>query len=412
MEIQTSVLSNGLKLIHQKVKDAPIYHCGIFINVGSRDERKEERGVAHFLEHLLFKGTSNRRAYHVISRLDSVGGELNAYTTKEETVVYASVLKKHTDRALDIIADVVFNSTFPELEIEKEKEVVLDEILSYQDAPAELIFEDFDRALYGENSLGNDVLGNAKEVKNISRSTILNFVDKFYRPENMVLSSVGDFDIKLIERKVEKYFSVKGNTGNIITLRKEPSPLSFKQQINKDIFQSHLLIGAPACSYMHRDRTALVLLNNYLGGPGMNSRLNLEVRENGALAYNVDSSLHNFSDSGAFVVYCGCDSKNLIKAKRVIYREIKKLHSKELSPQALQKAKEQLKGFMALGMESKVGLMLGLGKAHLLSDKVDSVEESFARIDKVSAQDLKDVANRYLKKENLSELSYLSQNSN
>lgn len=408
MEIQTAVLANGLKIIHQQEINAAVFHCGLFIKVGSRDEEEGERGIAHFLEHVLFKGTKKRKAYHILNRLDVVGGELNAYTTKEETVLYASVLNTHVSRAIEIIADISFNSVFPEKELDKEKTIVFDEIQSYKDAPSELIFEDFDELLFEGHALGNDILGTKEQVQQITRDKIQAFVNKHYVPSNMVISTTGDFSLKEILKKVEKFFGDFEDRTVRVKQHLIPSINSFQKVMNKETHQSHVVLGSGACSFESEDKTAMVLLNNYLGGPAMNSRLNMEIREKYGYAYNIDSSFQPYSDTGIFNVYFGVDNKNVNKTKKLVYKELSLLTSKKLSPVKLHQTKEQMKGFMALGMESKVGLMLGLGKSFLWSEKVDTVQEMLDKIDRVTASQMLEVANKYLLVDQMSELSYLS----
>ena len=408
MEIQTTSLPNGLKIIHQQIKSSEVFHCGLFVNVGSRDEAKDERGVAHFLEHAVFKGTKHRKAFHILNRLDVVGGELNAYTTKEETVLYASVLNPHVDRALEIIADISFESLFPEHELIKEKAVVLDEIQSYLDAPSELIFEDFDEYLFKGHALGNDILGSEKDVNAITRKKLQSFVSKHYVPNNMVVSTVGDFSLAQVERKIAKYFD-KYESAKVPKTRKVvPVSTQFFKEVKKETHQCHVILGSEACSYTSKDKTAMVLLNNYLGGPALNSKLNMEVREKKGYVYGIDSSVQSYSDVGEFNIYFGVDSKNLNKTKKLVYKELNSLTSNRLSDLKVHQAKEQLKGFMAIGMESKVGLMLGLGKSYLLSDKVDTVQDILRKIDEVTANDILEVANKYIHPSKMSELSYLS----
>lgn len=408
MEIQTAELSNGLRIIHQEDKNSAVYHFGLFVNVGSRHETEEERGIAHFLEHVLFKGTKKRKAFHILNRLDVVGGELNAYTTKEETVVYASVLNNHMERAMEIIADITFNSVFPEKELEKEKEVVIDEIQSYQDSPSELIFEDFDNLLFEGQSLGNDILGTEADVRNITRDKIVAFVNKHYVPQNMVISSVGNFSLKQVVNKVKKHFDNYQGVLLDKPIETIPKNILFSKELQKETHQAHVIIGTSACSYTDDDKTALVLLNNYLGGPAMNSRLNMEIREKYGYAYNIDSSYHPYSDIGILSIYFGTDVKNIKKTKQLILKELRLLREKKLSVLKLHQAKEQLKGFIALGMESRSGLMLGLGKAFLMNDRVETVKESLDKIDSISADEIQGIANKYLKFEDMSELSYLS----
>ena len=408
MEIETAVLKNGIRLIHQQVNHSAISHVGLFINVGSRDETIEERGIAHFLEHVLFKGTKNRKAFHILQRLDVVGGELNAYTTKEETCIYASVLNEHLDRALELISDITFNSIFPEHELIKEKEVVIDEILSYQDSPAELIFEDFDNILFKGSSLGNDILGSEVDIRNITKEKIVAFVNKHYVPENMVISSVGNLSISKVFQKCCKYFEVINDRKSIIDRTIVPQSFKFNEKMLKETHQCHTIIGNTTYSYEDPNRTAMVLLNNYLGGPAMNSRLNLEIREKYGYAYTIDSSYQPYTDTGIFCIYFGTDVKNLEKTKKLIQKELKKLKENKFTVLQLHQAKQQLKGFIALGLESRVGLMLSLGKSFLVSEKVDTVSDSLSKIEALNAEDLLVVANETFDWDKMSELTYLS----
>lgn len=408
MEIQTGSLPNGIRIIHQQIALGAISHIGLFINVGSRDEDPDERGIAHFLEHALFKGTQKRKAYHILNRLDVVGGELNAYTTKEETCVYASVLNEHLDRAIELISDITFHSTFPEHELLKEKEVVIDEILSYQDSPAELIFEEFDNYLFQGSSLGYDILGSEEDIRKIRREKIIAFVKKHYVPKNMVLSYVGNLPLKIVVKKLSKYFERYPSQNPVETRKIVPNSFLFKQNSYKETHQCHSIIGCTTYSYNHPKRTAMVMLNNFLGGPAMNSKLNMEIREKYGYAYTIDSSYQPYTDTGIFCIYFGTDVKNLEKTKTLIQKEVKKIKEKEFTTLQLHQAKQQLKGFIALGLESKVGLMLGLGKSYLISDKVDTIAESLAKIDALTSKELLEVANETFSWDNMSDLTYLS----
>ena len=278
--IQEKVLNNGIQIIHQQNTFSKVGHVGVFINVGSRDEEKGEEGIAHYLEHVIFKGTKKRKAFHVLSRLDSVGGELNAYTTKEETCVYASFPIEYLSRSLELLSDIIFNSNFPKQELVKEKEVVIDEINSYKDSPSDLIFDEFDQQLFNGHSLGNDILGTISQVKKIQRSDVVKFVKKHYLPERMVISSVGNYTLKKLVNYLDKYF--EDNSSLVQTQKRSiPNKISAKDTIvAKEIYQTHMVLGGRGFSAGHPSKNSLLLVNNLLGGPAMNSRLNLSIREN------------------------------------------------------------------------------------------------------------------------------------
>lgn len=405
MEFFTFTLPNGIRVIHkQTTRD--VSHCGLIINAGSRDELEDQQGLAHFIEHCIFKGTKRRKPYHILSRLDSVGAEINAYTTKEETCIYSSFLETHLERALELMSDIAFNSIFPEKELNKEREVILDEILSYQDSPGEQIFDDFEEQLFKGHAIGRNILGTEDSVQKLNRSDIDEYIGRRYRNNQMVLSSVGNTDPRKVKRLCEKHF------GWHETAHGEKDRIPFSNyvprhvELDKDTYQEHFVLGG--VSYAHDDprRTAMVLLNNILGGPGMNSRLNLHIREKYGFAYNIESLFHSYSDTGIFQLYLATDPKYFAKAQKLVRKELNRLMDKPLGTVQLHQAKQQLMGQIALAQESGSGTMIGLGKSFLLFDRVDALHEVYAKIEKVTASDLQGVAQEMFSDDHLSSLTF------
>jgi predicted Zn-dependent peptidase len=402
-------LKNGLRLVHQQVGYSKLSHVGIFINVGSRDEDESERGVAHFLEHVLFKGTNKRKSFHILNRLDSVGGELNAYTTKEETVVHASVMMEHSSRAMELLSDILFNSIFPLNEIEKEKEVVVDEIQSYMDSPMDMIFEEFELNLFKGHPLGNDILGSEIEVRNITKEKILNFVRKHYVPQNMVLSYAGGLSFKKFLQLSERFFGeFKGESNYSRQLVSWENPV-FNFPITKNNHQCHSILGGVAYPYQHQKRLALMLLNNFLGGPAMNSKLNMVVREKHGITYNIESNYLPYRDSGVFLVYYGTEKDQMYKAKKLIVKEMQKLCDQKLGTLQLHFAKQQLIGYLALNTENIAGLMASLGKSKLIFNKVESLESIIKSINNIDASEILELANDIILPQKLSSVTYLTE---
>jgi predicted Zn-dependent peptidase len=329
MIFETHTLSNGIRLIHRPV-NANVAHCGIILNTGSRDEQEDEWGIAHFIEHVVFKGTTKRKAYHILSRMEDVGGELNAYTTKEETCIYTTFLDKDYKRALELISDITFNSVFPEKELEKEKEVILDEINSYKDSPSELIFDDFEELLFKKDPIGRNILGTPKHIKAFKRDDILKFISNNYHTDQMVISSVGNIPFKKLVKMVEKYF---GEIPENIRTEKRQKPNFYKprtQTLIKNTYQRHCVLGNVAYDLNDDKRIPLSLLTNILGGPGMNSRLNLSLREKHGLAYNIESNYTPYVDTGVFSIYFGTDKGYLDKCLSLIDKELNLLCTKKL----------------------------------------------------------------------------------
>jgi predicted Zn-dependent peptidase len=404
---QYHTLKNGLKIIHKPVKGI-VSHCGLTVGTGSRDESEMESGLAHLIEHMIFKGTRKRKTWHILSRIENVGGELNAYTTKEETIIYASFLSPYYERTLELFSDVAFNSVFPEKEIEKEKEVIIDEINSYNDSPAELIYDDFEGLLFDGHALGRNILGNIENVKRFKREDVTRFLKTHYGTQNMVIASVGEIEFDKLVRFADKYF------GNIEPLENNLKRDAFEhytpsvKTVNKDSYLSHLMIGSTAYSRTDKRKTALMLLNNLLGGPAMNSRLNMGIREKYGFAYQIESYYQPYSDTGVFSVYLGTDPKHIGKGIELIKKELNLLQKKKIGTLQFDRAQKQFIGQMAISYEVPVNEMLGIARSHLYRPRVNTFEENIGIINKLTATDLLEVANDIFNPEKLSTLIYKS----
>ncbi len=405
MEFETFELSNGIRVVHKQV-NRPVAHCGLLIMAGSRDEKPEEEGLAHFIEHVLFKGTKRRKAFHILSRMEDAGGELNAYTDKENTVIYTSFLQGDYKRAIDLVFDIAFQSTFPAKELQKEKEVIIDEINSYKDSPSDLIFDDFEALLYPNHPLGMNILGTPTQVKSFTREDVLRFMKREYSCNRMVFSSVGNISKAKLENLLEKEIA-DINTPTTVFDRKEPAG-HLPKVITKAAsnFQTHAIIGGRGYAANHPKSRTLLLLNNILGGPGMNSRLNLNIREKYGFTYNLESFYNSYSDTGVFGVYAGTDPETMGKTLKLIERELKKLREKPLGSMQLVKAKRQFLGQVAMAQENNASLMLALGRSLLSFDKIDTFEEIINKIENINANDLLEVANEVLDPKCLSKLVF------
>jgi predicted Zn-dependent peptidase len=405
MQYFTHTLSNGIRLVHKPV-DSLVAHCGITINTGSRDEMPTEQGMAHFIEHLIFKGTRKRKAYHVLSHMENVGGEINAYTGKEDTCVYASFMHIHYGRCLDLISDIVFSSAFPEKEIIKEKDVIIDEINSYKDSPGEQIFDDFDSLVYKGHPLGSNILGTPRHLKKFQRNHILQFLERNYVASEMVISSVGKIDFKKLIKLAERYFGHLPAGHRSVPRQRFSGYQAETKLIKRRNHQVHCVIGNEAYSVDNEKKTALVLLNNILGGPGLNSRLNMAVREKHGLCYNIESHYQPYSDTGIFSIYLGTDIEFIDRAVSLVQRELFRLRDRRLGSLQLKRAKQQLQGQVAISFESNVNEMLSIGKSITLYNKIDTLEQINQKIERVNASELLDVANEVLDSVNLSMLMY------
>ena len=406
MTYQTHTLSNGITLIH-KPENSTVTYCGMVVNTGSRDEAENEEGMAHFVEHMLFKGTDKRRSGHIINRLENVGGELNAFTSKEETVVYAVVLNEYFERALELIGDIVLNSTFPQKEIDKEVVIILDEIQSYNDSPSELIFDDFEEMLFDSHTIGHNILGRPELLEKFRTEDALQFVSKQYRPDEMVFFVVGDLNFNRLVRSAERYLLSKPISD---TKKERETPTAYhpqRKEVVKNTHQVHFMVGNRAYDLYNPNRMGMYLLNNILGGPGMNSLLNLSLRERNGLVYNVESSYQPFTDTGLWSVYFGCDVENAKRCEQLVYNELQKLREQKINESALKKYKLQLMGQMAIANEQKENLALSFGKSFLRYGKIDDMSVIREHIENVTAEKLQEIANEVFNPTQLSVLKYV-----
>ncbi|KAA6327929.1 putative zinc protease [termite gut metagenome] len=398
-------LVNGIRIIHETAVSKVTY-CGFAVDTGTRDEFENEQGMAHFVEHLLFKGTRKRKAWHILNRMEHVGGDLNAYTNKEETVVYSAFLNEHFERALELLADIVFNSVFPPHEIEKEIDVIIDEIQSYEDSPSELIFDDFEDMLFRNHPLGRNILGKPELLRNFTGKDVLSFTSRFYRPSNMVFFILGNIDFKRIVRQAEKFLGKISDSKND-NRRQSPPPYIPEQLIVcKDTHQAHVMIGQRGYHAYDNKRTGLYLLNNMLGGPGMNSRLNLTLRERRGLVYNVESNLTSYTDTGVFCVYFGTGVENVDTCLHLIYKELKQLRNTKMTSLQLSAAKKQLIGQIGVASDNYENNALNMGKTFLHYNRCESQETLFKRIEALTPEGLLEIANEMFTEERLSTLIY------
>ncbi|MFM8596898.1 MAG: M16 family metallopeptidase [Flavobacteriales bacterium] len=399
------VLSNGTRLVYLRVP-SQVAHLGFFFAAGSRHEAPHQTGLAHFLEHCLFKGTTRFKALQILSRIDAVGGELNAYTAKEEMCLYASFSKEHTKRAIDLLADLSINSVFPEKELEREKEVILDEINSYLDSPSDKIFDDFDDALFKDHPLGFNILGTKESVTGFTREDLLAYVEQYFTADNLVVSFVGNMPLPKLKGLLEAALSELRKTAT------RTQPIAFTQYKPFDLrkkeanYQAHAVLGGLAPSYHNEERIAMSLLINILGGPALNSRLNLSVRERYGYAYAIEANYHTFADTGYWQIYFGSEAKNIDKTLTLIYKELALLREKPLSAMQLLQAKRQFKGQLALGMDVNSGLMQGLGKSMLAFGQIDTIAEMHQSIDKISSEEMQALANKYFDASQISKLVF------
>lgn len=405
MNYNTHTLSNGLRIIHAPRKSAVAY-CGFAINAGTRDEQEQEQGMAHFVEHLLFKGTQKRHSWHIVNRMEHVGGDLNAYTNKEETVVYSAFLVEHFPRAVELLADIVYHSTFPQAEIDKEIEVIIDEIQSYEDSPSELIFDDFEELVFPNHPLGRKILGKPELLHGFQSKDALGFTSRFYRPDNMIFFVFGDLDFKRVIRQVEK--AVIDIPASHYAYQRQ-SPLAYVPQtlrLQRDTHQAHVMIGQRGYDAHDEKRTALYLLNNLLGGPGMNSRLNMALRERSGLVYNVEANLTSYTDTGIFCIYFGTDPKHVERCIQLVHKEFKRLREQPLSTTQFAAAQKQIIGQIGVACDLSENYALDMAKTFLHYDKFEGPEGVFQRIEALTAHDLWEVANEMLDENSLSTLIY------
>lgn len=405
INFHTYTLPNGLRIVHKPTVSSVSY-CGFIVNTGTRDEADNEHGMAHFIEHMLFKGTAKRRSHHIINRMENVGGDLNAYTNKEETVIYSVFLEEHFERAFELLSDITFNSQFPEQEIEKEIEVIIDEIHSYEDNPSELIFDEFENMVFANSQIGHNILGTEESLDTFDSEMAKNFYRRNYVPSNMVFFSLGSTDFKKIVRYAEKYLSeinlFKSENKRVIPIVVNPTTL-----INtRDTSQAHALIGSRAYSLHDPKRKVLNLLNNILGGPGMNSRLNISLREKHGYVYNVESSQTSYTDTGLFSIYFGSDKKNADKCVALVHKELKKLRENKLTSLQLATAKKQLIGQIGVSSDNRENVALSLGKSFMHYNHYNTLPELFTKIESITSEQLQDVANEIFDEQGLYTLMY------
>lgn len=400
-------LKNGLRVIHRQITHSKIVHCGFILDIGSRDEKPDEMGLAHFWEHMAFKGTQKRKSYQILSRLDSLGGELNAYTTKEKVCFYASLLDIHYEKAFELLTDITFNSTFPEKEIEKEKSVILEEMNMYRDSPDDSIQDDFEALVYNGHSMGYNILGTEKTLKSFSKKDFLNFIKNNVGNNKLVFSSVGNIPFEKVKKLADKYLSgisLKKSSAKRTPFKKIKAR---KLEVKKPISQAHCMIGRAAYSLKDEKRIPFFMLVNYLGGHAMNSKLNMEVREKHGLVYTIEANYTPFTDTGLFSIYFATEKKQLKKANDLVMKELKKLSQTLLTSTRLQQIKEQLMAQLAMAEESNMGYMMMMGKSLLDFNRVDSLNDVFNIIRKTTAKELQEIAKEMFKPEDLNVLTYL-----
>lgn len=406
MIYHTHTLSNGLRIIHAQNQSAVAY-CGYAIDAGTRDEAENEQGMAHFVEHLIFKGTQKRHSWHILNRMEHVGGDLNAYTNKEETVVYSAFLVEHFPRAVELLTDIVFHSTYPQAEIDKEVEVIIDEIQSYEDTPSELIFDDFEELVFPNHPLGRNILGKPELLHQFKSEDALRFTNRYYRPDNMVFFIQGNVDFKRVVRLLEKAVSDIPATTTQQNRIKPELYLPQNRTIHRDTHQAHVMIGCRSYDTHDKKRTALYLLNNILGGPGMNSRLNVALRERSGLVYNVEANLTSYTDTGLFSIYFGTDPTDVNRCIRLVHKELKRLREKPLSNGQLATAQKQIIGQIGVAADNFENNALNMAKTYLHYNKYEEPQEVYKRIQSLTPQDLWEVTNEMFREENLSTLIYL-----
>lgn len=406
MSLNTFTLDNGLRVIHMQ-SYAHVVYSGIIVNAGTRNEKPEQTGMAHFMEHMSFKGTGKRSAWHILNRMETVGGDLNAFTTKEDTVFYCASLERDFERAAELLGDIVFDSTYPQSEIEKEVGVIVDEIRSYQDSPSELIFDDFEALLFHGTPLAGQILGTEEHLLTYGTRNAQDFACSFYNPSNAVFFVYGDLDSKRVERVASRYLSHYAN--RVAGIPELEGPGIYCPQcveMHKDTHQAHVMIGSRGVGGRHENRIGLYLLNNVLGGPGMNSRLNLSMRERTGLVYNVESNVSSYTDTGVFCIYFGCDLKDIERCRRIAVKELDRLCQDGLSDAQLRAAKKQLIGQMGVSTDSFENVALGLGKSWLHYGDYQMLSQLTEQIKGLDRGKLLDIAHDIFNTENLTTLIY------
>ena len=421
MKYNTYTLDNGLRIIHLP-SDSKVVYCGYQINAGTRNEEPGEEGLAHFCEHVTFKGTERRKAWHILNCLESVGGDLNAYTNKEGTVYYSAILKEHIARAVDLLTDIVFHSVYPQAEIDKEVEVICDEIESYNDSPAELIYDEFENIIFKGSPLGHNILGTAEQVRSFKTEDALRFTRKLYRPDNAIFFAYGDIDFKKLVRLLKKSFlseerRVKSEKFNSPEAQAQfniqhstfNTQHSFEGQtivMQKNTHQAHVMIGTRAYDVNDSRRMPLYLLNNMLGGPGMNAKLNLALREHNGLVYTVESTMVAYGDTGVWSIYFGCDEHDVKRCLRLVRKELDKFMQKPLSEAQLKAAKKQIKGQIGVACDNRENFALDFGKSFLHYGWEKNVDRLYEQVDEITAEQIQTVAKELFDKDRLTTLIF------
>ena len=421
MKYNTYTLDNGLRIIHLP-SDSKVVYCGYQINAGTRNEEPGEEGLAHFCEHVTFKGTERRKAWHILNCLESVGGDLNAYTNKEGTVYYSAILKEHIARAVDLLTDIVFHSVYPQAEIDKEVEVICDEIESYNDSPAELIYDEFENIIFKGSPLGHNILGTAEQVRSFKTEDALRFTRKLYRPDNAIFFAYGDIDFKKLVRLLKKSFlseerRVKSEKFNSPEAQAQfniqhstfNTQHSFEGQtivMQKNTHQAHVMIGTRAYDVNDSRRMPLYLLNNMLGGPGMNAKLNLALREHNGLVYTVESTMAAYGDTGVWSIYFGCDEHDVKRCLRLVRKELDKFMQKPLSEAQLKAAKKQIKGQIGVACDNRENFALDFGKSFLHYGWEKNVDRLYEQVDEITAEQIQAVAKELFDKDRLTTLIF------
>lgn len=406
MRYNTHTLDNGLRIIHLP-SDSKVVYCGYQINAGTRDEEPGEEGLAHFCEHVTFKGTERRKAWHILNCLESVGGDLNAYTNKEGTVYYSAILKEHIARAVDLLSDIVFHSVYPQAEIDKEVEVICDEIESYNDSPAELIYDEFENILFKGSSLGHNILGTAEQVRSFTTEDALRFTRKLYRPDNAIFFAYGDIDFKKLVKLIGR--ALADNESGKLAAEKLPKNYpSVGEEIagqtivmQKNTHQAHVMIGTRAYDVNDDRRMPLYLLNNILGGPGMNAKLNLALREHNGLVYTVESTMVAYGDTGTWSIYFGCDEHDIKRCLRLVRKELDRMMEKPLSDSQLKAAKKQIKGQIGVACDNRENFALDFGKSFLHYGWEKNVDCLYEQVEAITSQQIQDVARELFDKNRL-----------
>lgn len=451
MKYNTYTLDNGLRIIHLP-SDSKVVYCGYQINAGTRNEEPGEEGLAHFCEHVTFKGTERRKAWHILNCLESVGGDLNAYTNKEGTVYYSAILKEHIARAVDLLTDIVFHSVYPQAEIDKEVEVICDEIESYNDSPAELIYDEFENIIFKGSPLGHNILGTAEQVRSFKTEDALRFTRKLYRPDNAIFFAYGDIDfkklVKLIRKaladddsgkvaenaansvgklaeeklpQISQFTQISGDENSITTEKSVSSVKSVGPEnypsvgkeiagqtivMQKNTHQAHVMIGTRAYDVSDSRRMPLYLLNNMLGGPGMNAKLNLALREHNGLVYTVESTMVAYGDTGIWSIYFGCDEHDVKRCLRLVRKELDKFMQKPLSEAQLKAAKKQIKGQVGVACDNRENFALDFGKSFLHYGWEKNVDRLYEQVDEITAEQIQAVAQELFDKDRLTTLIF------